>query len=374
MTPRRRPQWILAGLFSLCLTAALTTPASADATQTWTVSASAAPRSDVGSVSRISIADLGTHALATPVDTVRASMDATVPAGSSAAVDVRGLRADGTWSEWSEADEAAVLPESTRSVQARLVLTAPVDVVVRSVTFSAWRVPEARDLTPADGATFKVFATREGLVGRTTANGHVITARDHFVALPSRRGLATSRDGEYTVRICTTSGDRCEWAPVWDVGPWNTKDDYWNAPRQSWPDLPQGVPEAQAAYTSGYNGGKDQSGRKVSNPAGIDLADGAFWDGLQLTGNAYVLVSYQWSGSGAWGTVAAAPVTVRSGPDDSARDSGIAVGRAQVRIECQTTGEPVDGAHGTSDLWYRLAAGKYVAGTDVQVGSPPVSC
>jgi hypothetical protein len=315
----------------------------------------------------MSIADLGTHTLAGPVDSVRARLDATVPAGSSAAVDVRGLRADGTWSEWAEAGPTAVLPESTRSVQARLVLTEPADVVVRSVTFSATNVTEARDLTAPDGATFTVFATREGLVGKTTANGHVITARDHFVALPSRRGLATSGDGEYTVRICTTSGDRCEWAPVWDVGPWNTKDDYWNDPRQSWPDLPQGLPEAQAAYTSGYHGGKDQSGRKVANPAGIDLADGAFWDGLQLTGNAYVTVTYQWIGSGPWGTVAApAALTVRSGPEDSARDSGIAVAQAQVRIECQTAGERVDGPRGTSDVWYRLAAGKYVASAEVQ--------
>jgi hypothetical protein len=28
------------------------------------------------------------------------------------------------------------------------------------------------------------------------------------------------------VRVCATSG-RCEWAPVWDVGPWNITDDYW---------------------------------------------------------------------------------------------------------------------------------------------------
>src|SRR3982751_62566 len=38
--------------------------------------------------------------------------------------------------------------------------------------------------------TFKVYATREGLVGHTTANGHVVTASDHFVSLPSTRSLS----------------------------------------------------------------------------------------------------------------------------------------------------------------------------------------
>jgi hypothetical protein len=112
--------------------------------------------------------------------------------------------------------------------------------------------------------TYRVFATREGLVGRTTANGHVITARDHFVALPSRRALSPRDSNQYSVRVCADNG-RCETAPVWDVGPWNTRDDYWNPStvRQNWSDLPQGKPEAQAAYETGYNGGRDQFGRKL---------------------------------------------------------------------------------------------------------------
>jgi hypothetical protein len=75
--------------------------------------------------------------------------------------------------------------------------------------------------------TYRVFATREGLVGRTTANGHVITPRDHFVALPSRRALSPRGSNQFSVRVCADNG-RCETAPVWDVGPWNTRDDYWN--------------------------------------------------------------------------------------------------------------------------------------------------
>jgi hypothetical protein len=108
--------------------------------------------------------------------------------------------------------------------------------------------------------------------------------------------LSPKGSHEYSVRVCADNG-RCETAPVWDVGPWNTRDDYWNPPsvRQNWKDLPQGTPQAQAAYQNGYNGGKDQFGRRVRNPAGIDLADGTFWDGLGLTNNAWVTVTYLWT-------------------------------------------------------------------------------
>lgn len=53
--------------------------------------------------------------------------------------------------------------------------------------------------------------------------------------------------------------------------------------RQMWTDLPQGKPEAQAADQDGYNGGKDQSGRTVANPDGIDLAGGVFWPALSAS-------------------------------------------------------------------------------------------
>ena len=151
-------------------------------------------------------------------------------------------------------------------------------------------------LQPRTPKTYRVFATREGLVGGTTANGHVIAPRDHFVALPSGRALSPRNTGTYSVTVCADNG-RCETAPVWDVGPWNTRDDYWNpsAIRQNWSSLPQGTPEAQAAYQNGYNGGKDQFGRTVTNPAGIDLADGTFWDGLGLTNNSWVNVTYLWT-------------------------------------------------------------------------------
>ena len=146
---------------------------------------------------------------------------------------------------------------------------------------------------------YRVFATREGLVGRTTANGHKIKSSDRFVALPSRRALSPNGSADYSVKVCASNG-RCAVAPVWDVGPWNTRDDYWNpkSRRQEWRDLPQGMPEAQAAKERGYNKGLDQFKRKVANPAGIDLSDGLFWGALGLKDNGWVTVEYLWTGAG----------------------------------------------------------------------------
>jgi hypothetical protein len=296
--------------------------------------------------------------LAQPVNTVSARVEST---GAEVAVDVRGALPDGNWTEWTETP--AVLSVATSVVQVRLVLTAPDGVAgpeVRNVDLTMWTT-EARPLVQAQADSYRVYATREGLVGGTTANGHVITSRDHFVALPSRRGLASKNTGAYSVQVCAANG-RCEWAPVWDVGPWNTRDDYWSMTRESWPDLPRGTPQAQAAHQDKYNDGKDQFGRKVANPAGIDLADGTFWDGLKLTGNSWVTVTYLWTGSGASGFVQAVGDTlnVRNAPNTNAAVVGLAAHTAQVRVECEATGESVDGSQGTSDIWYRIAAGKYM--------------
>jgi hypothetical protein len=144
--------------------------------------------------------------------------------------------------------------------------------------------------------TYRIYATREGLVGGTTANGHVIKERDKFVALPSRKALnANDSTYTYTVNLYNpANGKRVNGVPVWDVGPWNTKDDYWNPNREMWKDLPRGKPEAQAAYQDNYNNGKDQFGRTVLNPAGIDLADGTFWDDLGMINNGWIDVTFNW--------------------------------------------------------------------------------
>uniref|UniRef100_UPI00300EE315 SH3 domain-containing protein n=1 Tax=Streptomyces lavendofoliae TaxID=67314 RepID=UPI00300EE315 len=248
---------------------------------------------------------------------------AEVPAGTRVLTEVRGSGHPGTWTEWRTAGRGGKvrLPEAVSVLQVRLTLLGHRDgrggPSVSDLVVHADAEQPAPSLTAAGAAgatavTYRLFATREGLVGHTTANGHVIQPRDHFVALPSRRMLASKGGQEYRVRLCYKG--RCETAPVWDVGPWNTRDDYWNPPatREMWRDLPQGVPEAQAAYQNGYNGGLDEFGRRVANPAGIDVADGTFWDGLGMTGNDWVDVTFQPTDGGSTSVTAWAEANVRS--------------------------------------------------------------
>lgn len=237
-----------------------------------------------------------------------------------------------------------------------------------------WSVPPAVAATPSDGHTFRIYATRVGLVGERTANGHVIGKRDHFVALPSRRGLAARDAGDRTVRVCTEDGARCEWAPVWDVGPWNVKDNYWDQgdDREMWSDLTHGLPQSQAAYEDGHNKGKDQFGRKVRNPAGIDLADGTIWDGLQLTGSSWVTVTFLWTGNGPWASVVTdeTTVSVRREPAADAPEAGLAARYAQVPVTCAVA------ADGKSDSWFRLGEAQYVPADAVELPDtePPPPC
>lgn len=256
-------------------------------------------------------ATLAPHPFAGPVGQVAVSTRASVPAGAEVNVEVSGQRPDGNWTEWRTAtpQAPAALPSASVSVQVRITLRAAPGG--QSPTLSALRLVAQPSAPPVEATatplTFRVFATREGLVGGTTANGHRITTRDHFVALPSGRALSPLGSTQFSVRVCNPANGRCETAPVWDVGPWNTRDDYWNpaSVRQNWADLPQGTPEAQAAFNNGYNGGRDQFGRQVGNPAGIDLADGTFIDGLAMADNGFVNVTYLWTGTqpAAWPTV-----------------------------------------------------------------------
>lgn len=304
-------------------------------------------------------------------DHVAVTVTGEVPAGATATVDVRGRRGTGGWTEWIPAapapdGQAVTLPTATAEVQARLVLAGDPTAgpAVREIALAARPAPPGR--AEADdralALTYHVFATREGLVGGKTANGHVIQDHDHFVALPSRRALAPRDSSDYSVRVCAPTG-RCAFAPVWDVGPWNTRDDYWNPgpERQQWGDLPQGVPQAQAAHGGGYNGGKDQYDRKVANPAGIDLGDGLFWDALGLKNNSWVDVEYLWTGTQRLARVAA-DTDVRAAPDAAAEVVGIAAGRASVPVEC------------VEDRWLRIGPNEYVEAAAVSVPAQVSAC
>ena len=88
---------------------------------------------------------------------------------------------------------------------------------------------------------------------------------------------------------------------VWDVGPWNIDDNYWNAadhperPRRMFADLPTGMPEAQAAYFDGYHGGLDQYGREVTLPTACDLTPDVAADiGLAYLENDWITVTFTW--------------------------------------------------------------------------------
>lgn len=84
---------------------------------------------------------------------------------------------------------------------------------------------------------------------------------------------------------------------VKEVGPWNTYDNYWQVPRYRtmWKDLPRCIPEARAAFYNNYNRGKDEYGREVLNPAGVDLTPTAARRlGLAKYQNAWVYVKFPW--------------------------------------------------------------------------------
>jgi hypothetical protein len=300
-----------------------------------------------------------------PVDRVDAALALAAGSAAAASLDVRGLRPGGRWTEWEPTEPTeptrtltATLPEPVVAVQVRLVLEATTNPgpVVRALTLTAHAgTRTGAAAAPSEPRQYRVFATREGLVGGTTANGHVVADRDLFVALPSRRALAPRDSSDYTVEVCAPTG-RCAFAPVWDVGPWNTRDDYWNPSdkRQDWRDLPRGLPQAQAAEQDGYHDGKDQFGRTVLNPAGIDLADGLFWDALGLTDNAWVTVGYLWTGDSPLGTVRAdEPVDLRSAPDGNARTVGLAADRAAVPLQCVSNG------------WLRVGTGQFLPASAV---------
>jgi hypothetical protein len=287
-------------------------------------------------------------------------------------VDVRAW-VDNRWSEWTPATagQPTKLPGASDQVQLRVIFSGTQPSITDVSVQPTDQVAPSRMTVQAAPLKSHVFATREGLVGGTTANGHVIVSRDHFVALPSRRGLASNGSGNYSVKVCTAS--RCAFEPVWDVGPWNIKDDYWNpsATRETFKDLPQGKPEAQAAYQDGYNGGKDGSGRTVANPAGIDLADGVFWDALTMSNNGFVDVTYLWTGDGGRGTVSITSgyLNLRSTASSTGAVVGMAGKSAQVTVECQTTGQSVSGSQGTSNIWLRVHPGMYVAKAWVSAGT-----
>ena len=227
--------------------------------------------------------------------------EADLPAGSDLRIDVRASADGQRWTEWEVG-----LANGSRAVFARPARWAQYRATLLG---NRHALPSVRGiaLAPARGSarfhamgeepvapTWKLRATRMGMVGGHTANGHRITKRDHFVSLPSWRALSPEGTSQYTVRI--TYNGRSSVAPVYDVGPWNAHDDYWNADRERFKDLPQGWPEDHAAYYDGYNNGRAEKGR-VRFPTAVDIGDGVWWDDLGIKGDqATVEITFLWMG------------------------------------------------------------------------------
>ncbi len=264
--------------------------------------------------------------LAEPFNSLRADWTAQVPPGTRLELDLRVSPDKMNWTLWQTLDgsgQTAYFGATNAFLYAQYRVRLFSQQVGQSPTFSAVRLEaNRRNLdrvetarlfalsniaanaeaaptpAPAGPPTFKVHATREGLVGWRTANGHIIQARDHFVSLPSWTALNDLGKSDYRVRIIAPNG-RSAVAPVWDVGPWNFKDNYWHNPRNEFKDLPVGVPQAEKAFYENHNGGLNESGRKVYGPSGIDIGDGTYWDDLDLNGadGGKLDVTFLWEGS-----------------------------------------------------------------------------
>jgi flagellar biosynthesis regulator FlaF len=134
------------------------------------------------------------------------------------------------------------------------------------------------------GVRCEVFATQY--------NGYT----RYEVALPHRNLKDKYRKGRPAKVTITRKKGRIK-APVKEVGPWNIRDNYWQSRRKrdNFDNLRRCKPEAEAAYFNNYNHGRDQFGRKVLNPAGVDLTPRAAKRlGLRKYQNAWVWVRYPW--------------------------------------------------------------------------------
>jgi hypothetical protein len=154
---------------------------------------------------------------------------------------------------------------------------------------SQWQ-QEGAEFQASGEKTFEAASTR-GVRCKVFATQYIGYTR-YEVALPHKK---LKFDGGFRVRL--RRGDHTVRAPVKEVGPWNTRDNYWQSRRyrDMWDDLPRCKPEAQAAYFNNYNRGRDQFGRKVLNPAGVDLTPRvARRLGLRKYQNAWIYVRYPW--------------------------------------------------------------------------------
>ena len=177
-----------------------------------------------------------------------------------------------------------------------------------TTTFSVAATATAGSTSMTGKGTYVVTATREGLVGGTTASGHVILENDYFVSLPNctttscpwgqfDEGQKTNCGTNCYVMVTNPATGQCRVEPIYDVGPWFTVDDWWNTTSGRYLNsldnnsniLAQGYTGADAArdgldvgYGTGTGGiGSSNKYSVVGNRSAIDLADGT-WTSIGL--------------------------------------------------------------------------------------------
>jgi len=159
----------------------------------------------------------------------------------------------------------------------------------------------------ADALACREFATQYNPEKR---NSIEVALPDKYVKFANRKWPIPEKykkyysNPPYRVSLYRWTPQKGYWVPnilVNEAGPWNVDDNYWdkpspqaaNSPRRLFTDLALCESEAYAAFSRNYNNGRDQFGRKVLNPAGIDLApEVAKMLGLKPRENAWVWVFY----------------------------------------------------------------------------------
>lgn len=285
------------------------------------------PPALLGPYQRHGIALSDPIALSAPAHRLALSFAADLPAGSALRVDVRGSADGSAWMPWAvslPAGSVVAFPRPVVRAQYRLTLLggASSGPSVRSVTLAPSGAPATAAAPPAAAPydvapTFRIRATRQGMIGGRTANGYIIPPKARFVSLPSWSVLSSRGGNEYQVRISYKG--RSTVVPVYDVGPYSGRDDYWDVKREGYPDLERGWPMDHAAYYEGYNGRRADKGY-VRFPTAMDVGDGAWIDDLGIVGDqAEVEVTYLWLGQD---PLAGPPVRDQAAPEHSVDELG----------------------------------------------------
>lgn len=131
-------------------------------------------------------------------------------------------------------------------------------LLIVAFTCQAETPKSIRDRVDWQNGWYRVTASREGLVGHTTASGLKIKPTSKFVALPHSKAL-----GRWVI---VWYKDKAFVTTVEDVGPHSISDDYWYHNRRPLAEQGKRLPKEWG---------------KARNPAGIDLSDG-LWDWLGI--------------------------------------------------------------------------------------------